>query len=97
MLYEGLIRVAPAIGAYVGYAAALAEVVGTEAGLAVLDDIPPEPVRSYQPYWAARAHLLKRLGRADEAEEAYARAIGLSEDPAVREFLASRSSALSPE
>jgi predicted RNA polymerase sigma factor len=33
------------------------------------------------------AHLLKRLGRAGEAREAYIRAAGLSEDPAVRGFL----------
>lgn len=36
---------------------------------------------------APTAHLLARLGRADEAGQAYARAIGLSEDRAVREFL----------
>jgi RNA polymerase sigma-70 factor (ECF subfamily) len=34
-----------------------------------------------------RAHLLRKLRRADEARDAYERAIGLSEDPAVREFL----------
>jgi predicted RNA polymerase sigma factor len=33
----------------------------------------------------------------DEAEQAYARAIGLSEGPAVREFLASRSESLSTD
>ena len=42
---------------------------------------------SYQPYWALKAHLLRVLGRTDEARDAYASAIGLSEDPAVREFL----------
>ncbi len=38
----------------------------------------------YQPYWAARAELLARLGRATEATAAYDRAIGLERDPAVR-------------
>jgi len=87
LLYEGLIRLAPTIGARVGSAAALAEAKGDDAGLAALEAIPPEAVTGYQPYWALSAHLLKRLGRAAEAREAYARAIGLSEDPAVRDFL----------
>jgi RNA polymerase sigma-70 factor (ECF subfamily) len=92
LLYEGLVRFAPTIGARVGYAAALGEARGPEAGLAALDAIPPEAVRAYQPYWALSAHLLKSLGRAGQACEAYARAIGLSEDPAVREFLVGQSS-----
>ena len=87
LLYEGLIRLAPTIGAQVGSAAALAEAKGDDAGLSALEAIPPEAVAGYQPYWALSAHLLKRLGRAAEAREAYARAIGLSEDPAVRDFL----------
>ena len=41
----------------------------------------------YQPYWAARAALLADTGSADEAAEAYRRAIGLESDPAVRGFL----------
>jgi len=87
LLYEGLIRLAPTIGAQVAAAAALAEAKGDDAGLAALEAIPPEAVTGYQPYWALSAHLLKRLGRAAEAREAYARAVGLSEDPAVRDFL----------
>ena len=87
LLYEGLIRLAPTIGAQVGSAAALAEAKGDDAGLAALEAIPPEAVAGYQPYWALSAHLLERLGRAAEAREAYARAVGLSEDPAVRDFL----------
>lgn len=87
LLYEGLIRLAPTIGARVGSAAALAEAKGDGAGLAALEAIPPDAVTAYQPYWALSAHLLKRLGRAAEARKAYARAVGLSEDPAVRDFL----------
>jgi RNA polymerase sigma-70 factor (ECF subfamily) len=91
LLYEGLIRLAPTIGAMIGYAAAIAEARDARAALAVLDGMPAERVASYQPYWALRAHLLGGLGRGSEAEEARARAIGLSEHPAVREFLAGRS------
>ena len=90
LLYEGLIRLAPTIGGRVGYAAALAEARGAETGLAALDAIPPEAITAYQPYWALSAHLLKRLGRGGEAKKAYARTVGLSEDPAVRRFLASQ-------
>ncbi len=87
LLYEGLMRWAPTIGAHVGYAGALAEARNPEAALAALDTIPPELVNRDQPYWALRAHVLKRVGRANEARQAYRRAIGLSEDTAVREFL----------
>jgi len=34
-----------------------------------------------------RAHLLQSLGKTPEASDAYDRAIGLAEDPAVRQFL----------
>ena len=93
LLYEGVIRIAPTIGARVAFAAALAEARDADAGLAALDAVPPDAVRTYQPHWALRAHLLRCLGRASQAREAYARAIGLSEDPAVRDFLASQASA----
>ena len=52
-----------------------------------LDGLESESVASYQPYWAVRAHLLQRVGKTCEALDAYDRAIGLAEDPAVREFL----------
>jgi predicted RNA polymerase sigma factor len=87
LFYERLIRVSPVLGTKVGYAAALAEAKGAETGFAALESIDREDVSDYQPYWAVRAHLLERLGKTQEATEAYDRAIGLSEDPAVREFL----------
>jgi len=93
LLYEGLLLCGATIGARVGQAAALARARDAAAGLVVLDEIPLESVLTYQPYWALRAHLLKRVGRAAEAGESYARAIGLSEDSAVREFLAAESGA----
>ena len=85
--YAQLIRISPTIGRRAGYAAALAEAHGPEQGLAVLDAIDQDAVAAYQPYWAVRAHLLQRLGRTPEASDAYDRAIGLAEDPAVRAFL----------
>ncbi|HEY2994686.1 MAG TPA: RNA polymerase subunit sigma-70, partial [Methylomirabilota bacterium] len=94
LLYEGLLRIAPTLGARVGHAAALAEAKGADAALAALAVIPAEAVATYQPYWALRGHLLATLVRGDEARASYARAIGLSEDPAVREFLRMRAEAV---
>ena len=87
LFYEQLLRISSALGTRTGYAAAVAEANGPEAGLAVLESIDAEAVSHYQPYWAVRAHLLQRLGKTREAADAYDRAIGLAEDPAVREFL----------
>jgi predicted RNA polymerase sigma factor len=94
LLYEELIRLAPSIGARVAYAAALGEASNAERSLAALDAIPSDAVRTYQPYWALRAHLLRRLGRASDATEAFARAIEVSEDMAVRDFLVRQASAV---
>ncbi len=90
MFYEQLMRISPTLGTQTGYAAAVAEAKGAEAGLAALDGIDPGGILAYQPYWAVRAHLLQRLGRTPEAWDAFDRAIGLTEDPAVRQFLLQR-------
>jgi predicted RNA polymerase sigma factor len=88
LLYEGLARLAPTVGVEVGRTAAVAEARGAVAGWTLLQTIPADSVKSYQPYWALTAHLLKRMRRFEEAREAYDRAVGLCEDPAMREFLA---------
>ena len=87
LFYEQLLRISPALGTRAGYAAVVAEAHGPEQAIAVLDAIALDDVSGYQPYWAVRAHLLQRLGKTREAADAYDRAIGLAEDPAVREFL----------
>jgi len=69
-------------------AVAVAETRGAAAGLEALDALSDDPrLVEYQPYWAARAGLLARKGDVDAADDAYARAIGLERDPAVRSFL----------
>jgi RNA polymerase sigma-70 factor (ECF subfamily) len=90
MFYEQLIRISPTLGTRTGYAAAAGEAKGPEAGLEVLDRIDLDAVSNYQPYWAVRAHLLQRLGKTSEALYAFDRAVGLAEDPAVRQFLLER-------
>jgi len=90
LLYEGLVGHAPTIGALVGRAAAVAEARSAESGWRLLEGIPVEAIKSYQPYWALAAHLLSRMHRTGEATAAYERAIGLCEDPAMRDFLAEK-------
>lgn len=85
-LHRNLARLAPGPGTTSALAAVLAETDGPDAGLAVLDSID----RSFQPAWATRAHLLERLGRRDEALDAYSRAIALTTDPPSRRWLVRR-------
>jgi RNA polymerase sigma-70 factor, ECF subfamily len=92
-LYEALQAISPTPVAALNRAVASAEVHGPHAALAALEALATEPrLHEYQPYWAARAHLLAQCGRGDEAAQAYQRAIGLSRDDAVRRFLQRRAS-----
>ncbi|HEX6885720.1 MAG TPA: DUF6596 domain-containing protein [Planctomycetota bacterium] len=90
LFYEHLLRLAPTLGARIGHAVAVAEARDAEAGLALLDGLERASVSAHQPYWAVRAHLLKRLGRAEEATQAYDLALGLTREEAVRRFLRAR-------
>ncbi len=72
----------------INHAVALAETRGPQAGLDALDALAGDArLAEYQPWWAARAGLLAQCGMRAEADTAYARAIGLEVDPAVRRFL----------
>lgn len=69
-------------------AVARAELDGPQAALADLQPLEAEPrMRSYQPYWAAKAHLCSLAGDTAGAREALALAIGLSTDEAVKGYL----------
>ena len=91
LLYEGLVKIAPGIGSLVGRAVAIAQTGRPDAGLAALDEIPAGRVTNYQPFWAARGHLLQLLNQKDEARKAFTRAASLTDDPALREYLFKRS------
>ena len=91
LLYESLVQIAPGIGSLVGRAVALAQASHPAGGLAALEEIPANRIVSYQPYWAARGHLLQLLGQNQEARKAFSRAAGLTDDPALREYLFKRS------
>ena len=96
-LYEGLVRIAPGIGSLVGRAVALAQGSDAEAGLAALDAIPPDRISNYQPFWAARGHLLYLAGRNVEARQAWDRAAGLTDEPALRRYLVQRAADVKEE
>jgi RNA polymerase sigma factor (sigma-70 family) len=87
LLYEGLIRIAPGIGSLVGRAVAIGQAGDPAAGFDALEQIPIDPTANYQPYWAARGHLLRLLSRKDEAVEAFNRAASLTDDLPLREYL----------
>jgi predicted RNA polymerase sigma factor len=90
LLYEGLVRCSPTLGAQVGRAAAIGHAYGAERGWSSLEAIPAQVVDNYQPYWAVRAQLLSQQGRHAEADAAYARAIELCDDEPTRRFLSAR-------
>jgi RNA polymerase sigma factor (sigma-70 family) len=91
LLYEGLVQIWPGIGSLVGRAVALAQAGNPVAGFAALEEIPASRVANYQPFWAARGHLLQLLKRKDEAQNAFNRAASLTDDPPLREYLFKRS------
>ncbi|WP_305092857.1 RNA polymerase sigma factor [Prescottella sp. R16] len=71
-LYDVLIRLVPSPVVRLNRAVAVAMRDGPAAGLALLDGLSDEPrLRAYHPYAAARAELLTRLGRREEAADAY--------------------------
>lgn len=91
-LHGLLAQRAPTIGNLVGLAAATAEMHGPEAGLHELAQLPEAMTGDYQPFWALKAQLLQRLGADQQATAtAFSRAIGLTEDGAVRAYLIDKS------
>lgn len=94
-LYDALVERQPTIGALVSRASAIGAARGAEAGLAALAAIDTATIASYQPYWAALAHLETVAGHVDAARIARERAVGLTSDPAVRRFLLRGSSSSS--
>jgi len=86
-LYDQLLVMTPTRIVAMNRAIALAEVQGPEAGLTILDGIDLD---AYHLFHAARADLLRRLGRPDAAAVAYARAADLATSDPERAFLVAR-------
>ena len=83
-LYDQLMIVAPSPVVALNRAVAVAEVQGPAAGLALADGLALD---RYYLFHAIRADLLRRLGRAAEADAAYAAALGQTQNAAERDFL----------
>jgi len=84
-LYGVLVQHHASLGARVGQAVARAESGEPAAALALLDALPDE-AGAYAPYWVARAHVLDLAGTPGR-QAALQRAIGLTDDPRLRDFL----------
>jgi RNA polymerase sigma-70 factor (ECF subfamily) len=87
-LYGRLAFLAPSPVVELNRAVAVAMARGPEQGLELIDGIGG--LEGYRHLHSARADLLRRLGRGDEAAEAYGRALELAPQPAERAFLERR-------
>jgi RNA polymerase sigma-70 factor, ECF subfamily len=86
-LYAELARLTASPVVELNRAIAVAETEGPEAGLRVLDRLGLDDFRYLH---STRGELLRRLGRMDEARDAYRRARELTDDGAERRFLERR-------
>ena len=86
-LYALLVRHTPSVGVLVAQAAAMVEAGDPTDALAVLSRLSPADVTGYQPYWVTLARAETAAGHHESALQSFDRAIGLTEDPAVRAYL----------
>lgn len=90
-LYGELIRYEPTATVEANRAIAVAMAEGPAAGLVILDTIALNPILERWPHLhMARADLLRRLGRHDDAVDAYRTALELEPSAAERSFIATR-------
>jgi RNA polymerase sigma-70 factor (ECF subfamily) len=88
-LYDQLIRLDPSPIVALNRAVAIAELDGPGVALGIVDGLQDELI-DYHPYFAARADILRRLGRSEESRAAYGRAIALAGNTAETAFLTRR-------
>jgi RNA polymerase sigma-70 factor (ECF subfamily) len=90
-LYDVMSRLYPSPVVELNRAVAVAMLFGPAAGLHALETlVPADALADYHLLPAARADLLRRLGRADEARADYARALSLVRNDPERRFLEAR-------
>jgi RNA polymerase sigma-70 factor (ECF subfamily) len=90
-LYGALMQLTPSPVVQLNLAVAVAMSGGIQYGLSLLDGIAEEGrLDDYHLFHAARADLLRRASRNDEAVQAYQRAIELCDNTAERDFLQHR-------
>ena len=88
-LYELLARCSPSPVVELNRAAAVAMADGPERGLSLMEELS-ETLRHYRWYHAARADLLRRLSRREEAVIAYRRALDMAANHGERAYLERR-------
>jgi RNA polymerase sigma-70 factor (ECF subfamily) len=94
-LYDQLVELAPSPVVALNRAVALAMVQGPEAGLRALEPLSQEPsLESYYLLPAARADLLRQLGRLEEAAGCYRAALAVTCTEPERRFLMRRLEAI---
>ncbi|QDE94983.1 RNA polymerase sigma factor [Myxococcus xanthus] len=90
-LYARLVVLTPGPVVALNHAAAVAMARGPEHGLSLVDDLEASGrLADYHLLPAARADLLRRLGRKDEAVSAYRRALAMVRTAPERRFLEAR-------
>jgi len=90
-LYAALLRIEPSPIVELNRAAAVAMRDGAEAGLILIDGIMERgELAEYHLAHSARAELYRRLGRVDEARDAYRKALAIAAQEPVRRFLEKR-------
>lgn len=95
LLYEQLMRFDDGPVVRLNHAVAIAYSDGWQRGLELLERIAD--LGDYFPYQAARAQMLKRVGRLTEADAAFNRAISLTADRAEQEYLSRVQAAIHTE
>ena len=88
-LYDALAAAAPSPVVELNRAVAVAMADGPDRGLRTLEPLG-EALDGYHLFHSARADLLRRLDRFDEAAAAYGRALELATNPQERRFLERR-------
>jgi predicted RNA polymerase sigma factor len=96
-LYDRLLERLPSPVVALNRAVAHAMAFGPETGLRLLADIAgASQLAAYSPFYAAKGDFLFRLGRMEDAGQAFERAAGLSGNDAERAFLRERVLACRP-
>jgi RNA polymerase sigma-70 factor, ECF subfamily len=88
-VYDALLLIQPSPVVELNRAVAVAMAEGPERGLELMDRLAPD-LRAYHLFHAARADLLRRLRRREEAAGAYRQALGLTSNEIEREYLRRR-------
>ena len=88
-LYDRMVALDPSPIVWLNRAVAIAELDGPDRALPEVDRLA-ENLDGYHAFHAARADLLRRLGRGGESRAAYDRAIRLTGNPAERAYLTRR-------